>query len=154
VNASLNVMGEANVNWGTTIVFGCYMGTFYLINWIAHRFFTYQDVFATLLQLALAVALIYAAVYVVIYLFLPHFGVYLFYPDKPFHLGKYIRNMTHHLEPALLAAGGYQLMLLTKTQQQRLLEKERELSASLKRELEAERRKAKVELDNHQLRYM
>lgn len=156
----LNFIGNANVSpLSLLVVFACYAGTFYVLNAIAYRYFTYQHIVTTLLQLLVSVAILYIAIYVLIYLILPAFGHYLFYADKPFHLGKYIRNMTHHLEPALLTSSTYQLMRVAQRRGERLLEQqqvllrtERELTAALRRELAAEQVKSQLAVENERLR--
>ncbi|WP_262249119.1 hypothetical protein [Parapedobacter soli] len=156
----LNFIGGATISpLPILLAFACYVGTFYLLNAIAYHYFTYQHLWKTLLQLALAITALYIAAYALIYILLPMVDVYLYDVGKPFHLGKYIRNMTHHLEPALLTSSTYQLMRVAQQhkeriykQQQTLLEQERELSNALNLKLEAERIQSQLKEENERLR--
>ncbi len=107
----LNIMGNVDVSLlALSVLFACYVGAFYLLNAIAHRYLTYRHLLVALLQLLASVALLYIAIYGLVYQLLPLLDIYVFHVDEPFHLGKYIRNMTHHLEPVLLTSSTYQLM--------------------------------------------
>src|SRR5690606_1508350 len=110
-------------------------------------------------QLLLSITVLYVAAYSLIYILLPLIDVYLFDVDKPFHLGKYIRNMAHHTEPALLTSSTYQLMRIDQwrkdsiyKQHQPLLQQERELSNALNMKLDAERIQSQLKEENERLR--
>lgn len=156
----LNLIGGAeNSPLPILFAFAGYVGTFYLLNAIAYRYFTYQRLWNTLLQLLLSITVVYAAAYSLIYSLLPVFDVYLYDVDEPFHLGKYIRNMTHHTEPVLLTSSTYQLMRVAQQrkeriyqQQQTLLAQERALSSALNLKLEAERIQSQLKEENERLR--
>ncbi|MGV3763859.1 hypothetical protein [Parapedobacter sp.] len=146
----LNFIGGATISpLPILLAFAYYVGTFYLLNIIAYHYFTYQHLWKTLFQLALAITVVYIAAYGLIYILLPIFDVYLYDVDKPFHLGKYIRNMTHHMEPALLTSSTYQLMRVAQQRKERIHQQEKTL---LETKLEAERVQSRLKEENEQLR--